>query len=546
MGAAASYDVPLDATSPRRLLVQRKVSKLLSDPAALEALCGSLFERCGGGVSREQLRQLTREVVSSAAMEDEKALSELLEMLEPAPNNFQDGQALSWDAFLCYARCVLRLLHAALQAMAIDLMSTTFMMVCMALVQLMTPGLAFFYAGLVKDTSVLSMMMKSFVSMGVAGMIWFFFGFSLCFGDSLTVIGNPGTFAGLRNLNMHEALPGQTIPGLLFAGFQGMYAVVTPALMTGAFADRFHFKPYLIFIALWLVVVYAPCCHWVWGGGWLAQWGVWDFAGGIVVQITAGFSALASLIVVGKRQIAEDDKDGNKPHKVPFLPLGTALLWLAWFGFTAGSALAGAAGGAGGAAVAAVNTEIAAAVALFLWLIVDWVHHGRPGLGLCIGSIAGLAAVTPCAGFIQPWGAFVLGVAALICYACCELKKKFGFDNALDVWAALGMGGFIGSVLLGVLADPEECGDAPSAPSSCVNPGTVTASWEQLGKQLAAALLCATYSFLTTLLLLKALNLVMFLTPDHDNLDVEEHGETAYDTPAKQHIQSHSSDHMKV
>eukprot|EP00913_Durusdinium_trenchii_P013251 g12438.t1 len=190
-----------------------------------------------------------------------------------------------------------------LNVMAVELTSTAFMMVCMALVQLMTPGLAFFYGGLVKDTSVLTMMMQSFVSMGVASIVWFlvewFQAHKAAFGRYVR------TYLGLRGLNTNEALPDQTIPGLLFAGYQGMFAVITPALMTGAFADRFRFKPYLIFI----VLVYAPWCHWVWGGGWLAQWGVWDFAGGIVVHVTAGFSALASLIVVGKREVSEEEAE---------------------------------------------------------------------------------------------------------------------------------------------------------------------------------------------------------------------------------------------
>jgi len=419
----------------------------------------------------------------------------------------------------------------------IDAASTAFMMVCMALVQFMTPGLAFFYGGLVKDTSVLTMMMQSFVSMGVASIIWFLIGYSLCFGESLYIIGNPFTHFGFRGLNVNEALPDMAIPGLLFAGYQGMFAVITPALMTGAFADRFRFKPYLAFIALWLVCVYAPWCHWVWGGGWLAQWGVKDFAGGIVVHVTAGFSALASLIVVGKRQVSEEDlEDHDRPHNVPFVALGTAMLWFGWFGFNAGSALA-----TGSVAVgAAVNSEISASVALFLWLLIDWVRNGRPGLvGLCVGAIAGLATITPAAGFIQPWGAFILGViATFFCYACCELRKRLGFDDALDVWGVHGMGGFMGTVLLGVLADPEECGGLEAAPSYCMNPGQVTASIEQVGKQLAAALLAAVYSVLVTLVLLKAINVCMPLKPiGTGGLDLTEHGEMAYHSPVRQYIQ---------
>jgi len=420
----------------------------------------------------------------------------------------------------------------------IDLASTGYILICTAMVQLMTPGLAFFYGGLVKDTSVLTMMMQSFVSMGISSIVWYVVGFSLCFGESVGFFGNPGTFVAMTGLSVNEPLmrggvevvPG--IPGLLFAAYQGMFAVITPALMTGCFADRFRFKPYLIFIVCWLIVVYAPWCHWVWGGGWLAQWGVYDFAGGIVVHITAGFSALASLVVVGKRPQDEENKD--VPHNVPFVALGTALLWFGWFGFNGGSALA-----SGGPAVAAaVNSEIAGSVALFLWLVIDWIRLGRPGLvGLCVGAIAGLATVTPAAGFIQPWAAFVLGaIATVLCYGCCELRKKFSVDDALDVWGVHGMGGFWGTILLGALADPSECGDAATAPKYCVNPGTVTRSGEQFGKQLAAAVLCAVYSFVVTFVLLKLINLVVPIRPSamgtQRSLDFTEHGEEAY-TPTK-------------
>jgi len=421
--------------------------------------------------------------------------------------------------------------------MAVDAASTAYLLVCTALVQLMTPGLAFFYGGLVRSTSVLTMMMQSFVSMGVASILWYIVGFSLCFGEPAGVFGNPATYVGMQGVNVNEPLMRQGaafvdgIPGLLFAAYQGMFAVITPALMTGAFADRFRFKPYLVFICAWLVVVYAPWCHWVWGGGWLAEWGVWDFAGGIVVHVTAGFSALASLVVVGKRPA--DTEDLDVPHNVPFVALGTALLWFGWFGFNGGSALA-----TGGVAVAAaVNSEIAGSVALFLWLLIDWLRTGRPGLvGLCVGAIAGLATITPAAGFVQPWAAFLIGILATIsCYACCELRKKLGFDDALDVWGVHGMGGFIGSVLLGALADPEECGTPATAPKSCVNPGTITRSGEQFAKQLAAAVLCAVYSFVVTFVLLKAINLVMPLRPQEENvrksLDLSEHGEEAYTPP---------------
>ena len=213
-----------------------------------------------------------------------------------------------------------------------------------------------------------------------------------------------------------------------------------------------------------MIFVYAPFCHWVWGGGWLAKRGVWDFAGGIVVHITAGFSALASLFVVGRREAAPGEVL-DEPHNIPFVALGTALLWFGWFGFNGGSALASS----GTAVVAAVNSEIAASTAILVWILIDWVRFGRPKLiGLCVGAIAGLATVTPAAGFIAPWGAFVLGsAAAVVCYGCCLALKLAKIDDALDVWAVHGMGGFMGTVLLGALADPAECapGSGLAAPA---------------------------------------------------------------------------------
>lgn len=338
-----------------------------------------------------------------------------------------------------------------LPVMAIDAADTTFMLICTALVQLMTPGLAFFYGGLVSDSSVLTMMMQVLVAMGLASIAWFLVLFSFCFGESLGFFGNPGTFGLLLNVSSNEPLMKQGeaiaegIPGLLFVAYQNMFAVITPALMTGAFAERFRFKAYVIFIGLWLLLVYAPLCHWMWGGGWMAQWGVFDFAGGVVVHVSAGFSSLATLLVVGKRP----DHVDNTPHNVPFVALGTGLLWFGWFGFNGGSALSVK----GNAVMAAVNTEISASVALFGWIVIEWLHHGRPSLvGLCVGAIAGLATVTPAAGFIQPWGALVLGVLATItCYACCQLIEKLGFDDALDVWAVHGIGGFIGGALRGAV-----------------------------------------------------------------------------------------------
>lgn len=266
----------------------------------------------------------------------------------------------------------------------------------------------------------------------------------------------------------------------------------------------------------------------------MARWSVFDFAGGIVVHITAGFSALATLLVVGKRKVPEgvhpDELD--TPNDIPMVALGTALLWFGWFGFNGGSALS-----SGGLAVAAgVNTQIAGSIACFTWMIIDWLKNKQPSLvGLCVGAIAGLATVTPPCGFIQPWAAAVIGVvSSCFCYTCCELRKKAGVDDALDVWGVHGMGGFLGTVLLGILADGPECAGV-EPPTWCVNPGTATRSFELFGKQLAAACLTAAYSFVVTYGMVKCIDLVLPIVPDEAklvNLDMSMHGEQQH-TPTK-------------
>jgi len=296
-------------------------------------------------------------------------------------------------------------------------------------------------------------------------------------------------------------------------------------------------------VSLWMVLVYAPFCHWVWGGGWMAEWGVFDFAGGIVVHITAGFSALASLLIVGRRHVPEGMEPGeiDVPHNIPMVATGTAILWFGWFGFNGGSALA-----SGGVAVAAaVNTEIAGSVACFAWMLIDWLKNKKPSLvGTCVGAVAGLATVTPAAGFIQPWGAFVIGiVASILCYACCELRKKVRADDALDVWGVHGMGGFIGTILLGILADPEECSNANTAPQWCVNPGTVTRSGGQVGKQIAAAFITAAYSFVVTVILLKIITTITPIVPSAEEqaeMDNAMHGEQAH-SPVKNYAAPQSA-----
>ena len=309
------------------------------------------------------------------------------------------------------------------------------------------------------------------------------------------------------------------LPSLLrLAAFQGMFAVITPALMTGAFADRVMFKPYLLFIFLWIHLVYYPFCHWIWGAGWMADEGVWDFAGGIVVHCTAGFGALAVVMALPHRKKLEPELDTD-PHNIPFVALGTALLWFGWFGFNGGSAL----GANQQAGYALINTEISASCALFVWLMIEWVHKGKPTLvGACVGAIAGLATVTPAAGFVYPWAAMVIGcLAAPWCYFLIEVvKNKFDLDDALDVFAVHGMGGYLGTLLIGVLADDRVSGGGPNA------------SGEQFFKQLWGATFCAVYAFVVSFGLIKAINLVMPVLPPSshlsEGLDTSIHGEKAY------------------
>ncbi|HEV2459918.1 MAG TPA: ammonium transporter, partial [Ktedonobacterales bacterium] len=287
---------------------------------------------------------------------------------------------------------------------------TALVLVSAALVLLMTPGLAFFYGGLVRRRNVLTIMMQSYIAMGIVTIIWIFGGFSLAYGtDHLGLIGDLQHF-GLAGVGIAPSgTYATTVPFLAFFLFQVMFAIITPALISGAFADRVSFKAYLIFLVLWSLLVYIPFVHWVWGGGFLHNLGVVDFAGGIVVHLSAGMAALASVFVVGSRKLAPDEKPA--PHNVPFVALGAGLLWFGWFGFNGGSALAAN----GVAAVAFTNTNTAAAVGMVTWMFLAWWREGKPTVtGAMAGAIAGLATVTPAAGFVPPWAAVVIGLLAAI------------------------------------------------------------------------------------------------------------------------------------
>jgi Amt family ammonium transporter len=328
----------------------------------------------------------------------------------------------------------------------LDTGNTGFMLLCTSLVMLMTPGLAFFYGGLVGRKNVLAIMIQSFVSMGWTTVIWFAVGYSLCFsGDVGGVIGNLDK-AFLNGVTLTSPAPlNPTIPELVFFAYQMMFAIITPALITGAFANRVTFKAYMAFLTAWLLFVYFPFVHMVWGGGLLAKWGVLDFAGGIVVHNIAGLAALASVLYVGKRH-AED----KGPHSIPLVALGTGLLWFGWYGFNAGSEFSVNAT----TAVAFVNTDVAASFAACAWLAVAWMTEKRPTfLGLLTGAVAGLATITPAAGYVSPAASALIGaVAGIVCYGAVALKNRLGWDDALDVWGVHGVGGFLGVVLLGVFA----------------------------------------------------------------------------------------------
>src|SRR6476619_3386034 len=365
----------------------------------------------------------------------------------------------------------------------LDTGNTGFMILCSSLVMLMTPGLAFFYGGLVSRKNVLAIMMQSFVSMGWTRVLWFAVGYSLCFsGDVGGVIGNLDQ-AFLRGIDLSTPSPNDTIPLLVFVAYQMMFAIITPAPLTGAFAERVTVKAYMILLTGWLLLVYFPFVHMIWGGGILAANGVLDFAGGIVVHALAGTAALASVIFVGRRRVAD-----TGPHSIPLVALGTGLLWFGWYGFNAGSEFRVDSV----TAVAFLNTDLAASFAAIAWLCMDWMTTKKPKfLGLLTGAVAGLATITPAAGYVSPVGAVLIGSAAgLVCYGAVALKNRLHWDDALDVWGVHGVGGFLGIVLLGFFA------------STVWNPagtdGLLAGNPEFLFKQLAAVLLSTVWAFAFT------------------------------------------------
>jgi Amt family ammonium transporter len=389
------------------------------------------------------------------------------------------------------------------------------MLISTALVLFMTPALAFFYGGLVRSKNALNTMMMSFVSLGFVGVLWALVGYSLAFAPGNGLIGDLSRVF-LRNVGLEAQ---GTIPHLLFMCFQGTFAIITAALISGAIVERMRFSAYVVFISLWMIVVYSPIAHWVWGGGWLSQMGALDFAGGTVVHINAAVAALVAAICVGKRR--DFQHAAIVPHNVPFTLLGAGALWLGWFGFNAGSAVAANAS----AALAFTTTMLAPAATLVVWTLLDAMRQRKAtAVGAATAIVVGLVAITPAAGFVGPIGALVLGgVAAVPSYVALLWRAKTSLDDSLDVVAAHGVGGTVGALLTGVLAN--------QAFNGTVN-GLVFGNPGQLKIQAIAVLAAMLYSGVMSFVLLKAIGLFLPLRADQadeeSGLDLSEHGEEAY------------------
>jgi Amt family ammonium transporter len=412
----------------------------------------------------------------------------------------------------------------------LDTGNTAWLIVATILVLLMTiPGLALFYGGLVRQKNFLSVIMQCLFIAGVVSILWFAFGYSWVFGTAF-MDGNPlgaviGGFdkAFMRGIGTGTLLEGPNIPESLFALFQCMFAVITPALIVGAFAERMKFSGYVLFICLWSIIVYNPMAHWVWGGGWLMEMGAIDFAGGTVVHINAGISALVMAVMLGKRS---DYKHGRPtvPHNVPFVFIGAAFLWLGWFGFNAGSGLAAD----GLAANAFLVTHIATAVAVTVWMLIDSVANGKPTVvGASTAAVAGLVAITPAAGTVDLLGGAAIGAASsLVCYIMVAVvKARLKYDDSLDAFGVHGMGGIVGSILTGVFATRFITGEDGVQ-------GALYGDWGQLGVQITATLFSIAYSGIVTIILFiivdKTVGLRVSRRVEEEGLDIYEHGETAY------------------
>ncbi len=400
----------------------------------------------------------------------------------------------------------------------IDTGDTAWLLASAALVMFMTVGLAFFYGGLVRSKNVVGTIMQSFIALALVTVLWVLVGYTLAFGpDHAGLIGGLDFF-GLHNVGADPNAYAPTVPATAFMVYQLMFAIITPALIAGAFAERMKFSGYLMFIGIWSVVVYAPVAHWEWGGGFLGASGVGalDFAGGAVVHASAGAAALATAIYLGKRR--GHGSDDMSPHNVPFVILGAGILWFGWFGFNAGSAF----GANALAASAFVNTQLGAAAAVFGWIILERIRTGRvTTIGAATGAVAGLATITPAAGYVQPLAALAIGlVAGLICFLAVGLKDRFGYDDSLDVVGVHMVGGIIGVVMTGMFA------------SLVINAAGASASPAQVGKQLVLASVTVGFSFIATMGILKLTDVTigLRLTEEHEErgLDASQHGEIGY------------------
>jgi Amt family ammonium transporter len=404
----------------------------------------------------------------------------------------------------------------------IDKGDTAWLLISTALVMIMTPGLAFFYGGMVRRKNVLGTVMQSFIALSVMSIWWILIGYSLSFGPDVGHVIGDLSWIGLNNVGLNPNPDyAATVPHQAFMIFQMMFAVITPALITGAFAERFKFSTYLIFLVCWGTFVYAPLAHSVWAvGGWLRNMGALDFAGGLVVHIGSGASALAAAIIVGKRRGYK--KDHMVPHNLVLTVLGASLLWFGWFGFNAGSALV-----SGSLATSAfVVTQIATAAATLSWIITEWVHRDRPTvLGAASGAVAGLVAITPASGFVNPIAAVIIGLfAGALCYMAVNLKNKFGYDDSLDAVGIHGVGGALGAIATGLFATKI----INSAGNNGLFYGNASLVWTQILSVAAAVAYC----FIVTLIILKVLDLTLGLRVNDDNeaegLDLSQHGERSY------------------
>lgn len=400
---------------------------------------------------------------------------------------------------------------------AIDSGDTAWMLTSTALVLFMTPGLAFFYAGMVRGKNAVSTLYQNMIALGVIGVLWAVIGYSLAFSGGSGLIGD-AAYTMLNGVGQTPVDANATIPHLLFMAFQMMFAIITPALITGAFAERVNFKAWLIILVLWSLVVYSPVCHWVWAStGWLFAKGAADFAGGLVVHMTAGYSALVVAILFGKRR---DFGQAHKPYNVGMVVLGTAMLWFGWFGFNAGSALTSG----GLASQAFVNTFLAAAVAMLAWTLVDAMKDGKPtAVGGCIGIVAGLVAITPAAGYVTTGSSLLIGLTAgILCNLVARIiKGKLNIDDTLDVFACHGVGGTIGVVMAGLLAS--------KAINPAVTDGLLNGGTTLFAVNLTGAVAVAAYSMVCTFVIIKVVGMFCPVrVSDSDEaagLDANQHGE---------------------